>query len=157
MKQVFPMIPAGSGPIWFFLGIAVLLVVLISLFGYLAWASRHVKFEASSVGLEIKGDLYARRIPLVSLRLEDASVVDLTHDREHQLKWRTNGAGLPGYSAGWFKLRNGEKSLVFVTDPRRVLHIPTRDGYSLLLSTANPQSLLDALRRTASQANPASG
>ncbi len=48
--------------------------------------------------------------------LEEAKQVDLSGDSEYRLRTRTNGTGLPGYQAGWFKLQNGEKALVFVTD-----------------------------------------
>jgi hypothetical protein len=54
---------------------------------------------------------------------------------------------LPGYSAGWFRLRNGEKALAFVTDRQRVLYFPTWKGYSILLSVAEPDAMLAALRR----------
>ena len=29
---------------------------------------------------------------------------------------RTMGTGLPGYRAGWFRLRNGEKALLYLTE-----------------------------------------
>jgi hypothetical protein len=60
------------------------------------------------------------------------------------------GTGLPGYSAGWFSLRNGEKALLFVTDRSRVVRIPTRDGYSLMVSPRHPQAFMEALRAAAS-------
>jgi hypothetical protein len=53
---------------------------------------------------------------------------------------------MPGYQAGWFRLRNGEKALVFVGDPTRVVFIPVRDGYSLLVSVAEADPFLSALR-----------
>jgi hypothetical protein len=79
-------------------------------------------------------------------------VLDLSQDAPHQLKWRTNGAGLPGYSAGWFTLRDGEKSLAFVTDRHRVLYLPTREGYALMVSLLEPDRFLVALRRVSGQA-----
>ena len=53
--------------------------------------------------------------------------------------------GLPGYSEGWFRLVNGEKALLFVTDRSRVVYIPTKDGYSILLSTSKPEELLKSM------------
>jgi hypothetical protein len=58
---------------------------------------------------------------------------------------RTLGTGLPGYKAGWFRLGNGEKALVYLTDLERAVYVPTRAGYSLLLSPADPQAFLNAL------------
>jgi hypothetical protein len=43
-------------------------------------------------------------------------------------------------------LRNGEKALVFVTDPKSVAYVPTRAGYSILVSVAEPARLLEAVR-----------
>ena len=42
---------------------------------------------------------------------------------------RTNGIGLPHYLAGWFRLCNGTKALMFVTDRRNVVLIPTTLGF----------------------------
>ena len=153
MKESFPIIPASSGPTWLFIGLAVLMLALLALFGYFAYSSRNVKFEVSPEGLRVTGGLYGRQIPLPSLVLDGAKPVDMRRDREYRLKWRTNGAGLPGYSAGWFRLQNGEKALAFVTDNRRVLYLPTREGYSVLLSVADPDALLGALRKALSQAS----
>lgn len=59
------------------------------------------------------------------------------------------GTGLPGYRAGWFRLRNGEKALLYVTDGSRAVYIPTNRGYSLLLSSQNPERLVNRLREIA--------
>jgi len=149
MKETFPLIPASSGPTWFFLGLSVLLVGLVVLFGCFAYASRHTRCEVSPEGLRIAGGLYGRRIPLEALRPDAAKVTDLKKDPACGIKWRTNGIGLPGYNAGWFRLQNGEKALAFVTDQRRVLYLPTREAYSLLLSVENPEGLLAAVRAAA--------
>ncbi len=171
MREVFPIVPATSGPVITF-GIAALLLCsiillaasapvvvfgvvalvagsIILLLGSFAYASRLVKFEVSPEGLAIRGDLYGRRLPAASLLREAARLVDLTEDPNYRPVWRTNGAGLPGYGSGWFGLANGDKALIFVTDKRRVIYLPTRGGYALLLSVAEPEKFLEALRRTA--------
>ena len=49
-------------------------------------------------------------------------------------------------------IRDGKiGSLLFVTDPSRVVAIPTRDGYTLLLSVSDPGAFLQALRGGAPQ------
>ena len=63
-----------------------------------------------------------------------------------QPKWRRIGTALPGYQAGWFRLRNGEKALLYLTDRTRAVYIPTTAGYSLLLSPADPDAYLSRLR-----------
>lgn len=171
MKEVFPIVPASRGPAITF-GVAALLLgsiillaasapvivfgivalvtgSLLLLLGSFAYASRHVKFEVSPAGLAIRGDLYGRRLPAPSLLREKAGVVDLAESPDYRPVWRTNGAGLPGYGSGWFRLGNGDKALIFVTDKRRVVYLPTREGYSLLLSVQEPEKFLEALRQMA--------
>jgi len=73
---------------------------------------------------------------------KDVKVVDLTVTREYSPKIRTNGLALPGIKVGWFKLKNGEKALLFVTDMSHVVYIPSRKGYSVLLSVAYPAEFI---------------
>jgi hypothetical protein len=147
MKEVFPIIPATSGPITVFVIVAVLVVGLLVVMGLFAYASRQAKFEVSPAGLTIRGDIYGRHLPAAALVPAEAKAVDLSLNQDLRLKWRTNGAGFPGYSSGWFRLGNGEKALVFVTDRRRVVYLPTRTGYAVLLSVAEPEEFLRAWRR----------
>jgi len=146
VKQVFPIVPAGAGAPWTTAAIALLLVGLLFLFGYIFYSSRYSTFEVSAEGLRIRGDLYGRLVPRGVLRLEQARVLNLNTEREYALSWRTNGIGMPGYSSGWFRLKNGEKALAFLTTRDSVLYLPTSEGYSVLLSTPEPQALLAALQ-----------
>ena len=146
MKQVFPIIPAGAPAAGTLALMGVLLIALLALFAYTAYASRHVRFELSEDGLSIRGDLYGRFISRQDLVPEQAKAIDLTSEKPYALSWRTNGVGLPGYKAGWFKLKNGEKALAFVTDARRIVYIPTRLGYSVLLSVERPAEFVRALQ-----------
>ena len=145
MKNVFPIIPASSTSLWFLSLITLLMLGLVVLCGYLAFSSRHTRFEVSADGLRIIGTIYGRRIPAASILLDGVRSVDLTRDRDYQTTWRTNGAGLPGYKAGWFRLRNGEKALAFLTHRQRVVYIPTHDGYAVLLSVPEPHEFIQAL------------
>ena len=144
---VFPMIPAASRSLWFFAIISLILVGVLLLMVWLAWSMQHVRFTVSNEGLRLQGDLYGRLIPIKSLKLDEAVVTNLNTDKEHQPKWRTMGTALPGYAAGWFKLRNGEKALLFVTDKTRVARIPTTEGYTVMLSVNEPAALIDSLRQ----------
>ena len=152
MKQVFPIAATGGlGTTAVVLGTtAVVLLVVIPLM-LLAWylnsVPRAVRFEVTPEGLRIRGDLlYGRSISRSDLMLDQARSMDLSAEPEYKPKWRTNGTGLPGYQSGWFKLQNGQKALIFVGDSRRVVFIPVRSGYSLLLSVVEPERLLTALR-----------
>ena len=143
--QVFTIVAGNNGPFWMLAGLTVFLLVLVGLFAWLAYSSRNMRFEVSADGLRIAGGMYGRTISAVSLKVDQARILHLGRDREYQMRWRTNGAGLPGYAAGWFKLRNGEKSLCFVTDQSRVVYVPTTDGYSVMMSVANPENFKSAL------------
>ena len=99
------------------------------------------------VGLRLRGDLYGRTVPTASLQLDQARPVDLTRDRDLQPVSRSIGTALPGYRSGWFSLRNGQRALLYVTDPSRVALVPTRDRYVILLSVADPAAFIASLRR----------
>jgi len=149
MKEVFPIIPAGAGSVWFLVAIGLVLLAGAAFLGFLAFSCRNASVEVSSAGLNIRAALYGRDIPLPSLILDAARPVDLKADPGLKISWRTNGIGLPGYGAGWFKLTNGQKALAFVSDSHRVAYIPTSEGYVVLLSVEDPQALITSLRRWA--------
>jgi len=146
MKQVFPIVPASSGPLMVLIPLAILLLGLVAMSAWFVYSSRHAQFEISSEGLRITGALYGRFIPASELLVGGARTLDLKPDCPYRLRRRTNGVGLPGYQAGWFKLNNGERALAFITDSSRVVCVPTTQGYSVLLSVADPQAFLNALR-----------
>lgn len=146
MKQVFPIIPAAAAPWIVLIPLFVLLVGLVVLFAWFAYSTRHVRCEVSSDGLKVAGDIYGRMIPRQDLIPAQARALDLTQDTDYALARRTNGTALPGYRSGWFRLRNGEKALAFVTDTKSVAYVPTRAGYSVLVSVAEPGRFLEALR-----------
>ena len=127
-------------------GILLLLFALLLLFSYIAYSSRTVQFELSREGLRVRGGFYRRMIQTESLIVEKAKQIDLDELASYKPARRTNGIGLPGYAAGWFRLGNGEKALLYVTDLSNVVYVPTREGYSLLMSIAQPESFLRSMR-----------
>lgn len=146
MTETFRIVPASSAVLLVPAAVGLLLIGLTALFGYTVYSSRNARFTVSEEGLRIQGDLYGRAIPLSELRTGEARALDL--DREPQLrpKRRTNGVGLPGYLSGWFRLQNREKALLFVTDRKKVVYIPTTEGYAVLLSVPEPERFLAALK-----------
>ncbi len=58
---------------------------------------------------------------------------------------RSNGVGLANYQVGWFRLKNGQRALCFLTRRDSVLYLPTKKSFVLLLSTSEPEQLLAAL------------
>jgi len=140
------MIPATGKTMWLLFTLALFLLFLLGLFGHIAYSSRNVRFEISPEGLRIRGDIYGRMVPAVSLIAGESKRIDLQKESPYRPRLRTNGIGLPGYRSGWWKLRNGEKALLFVTDLSNVVYVPTRQGYCLLLSPERPEVFLQSLR-----------
>ena len=149
MVESFPMVPASAKALWFVGGLALLLAGFLGMLVYTGLSSRWVHFNVSSGGLEIVGDFWGRSVPAANLDLDAARAIDLDREPDLRPRRRTWGTGLPGYASGWFTLCNGQKALVYLTDPRQVVYVPTREGYSLLLSVNDPSRFLDSLRRTA--------
>ena len=147
MQQEFPIIPVPLSTAWPLLLGAVIMLLLAGFFVFLSYSVGRETFQLSAGGLSIGGSIYGRTIPAASLVPEQARPIDLTMDPGYSLRSRRNGTGLPGYHSGWFNTDNG-KALVFVTDKHRVAAIPTRDGYTVLLSVADPQEFVRVLKST---------
>ncbi len=146
MVEFFPIVPV-SGKAWaFFGGISLLFVALAALMLLFGWGIARGGFEISPAGLKLRGAVYGRMIPGAAIEVGGARRIDFRVEPDLRPRWRTNGIGLPGYLAGWVKLRNGEKALAFMSDRSRVVYIPTTEGYSLLLSVAEPDQFLSRLR-----------
>jgi hypothetical protein len=146
-SQVFPIIPAHANV--YLILVPILLIVLIggTVATWAAWASRHTTFEVSREGITIRGDMYGRFVPKDKMVLKSARAVDLSREQNLAPKWKTNGAGFPGYKSGWYRLKDDSKALVFITDPKSVVYVPTVDGSCLMVSVANPEQFLAALKQ----------
>ncbi len=142
MSKVFPIAPASTGALSV---VGIIMIPLILIMGLVAYSARNTRFEVNDEGLRIKGAIYGRFIPKESIIIEDSRIVNLNVERELKPIWRTNGIGLPGYNEGWFKLANGERALLFVTDRFNIVYVPTTEGYSVLLSTVYPEEFLESL------------
>jgi Bacterial PH domain len=142
----FELTPAPTLASWILLGIAGALLAATLLFAWFAWSASHLSVEVTRDALQLRVPLYGRTIPLSHLDLAHALVTDIDPASRVQPTLRTNGIGLPGYRVGWFKLANGAKALLAVTSERRVLYVPTTEGYALLLSLKRPERALAQLR-----------
>ena len=143
--DVFTIAPAGTRPLWMFVPIVLIVLGVIALLAVSIAGSRTSTFTVSSDGLRIRGDLYGRTIPLDQLQAHAARRVDLRTVTELRPTLRTWGTGLPGYQSGWFRLANGERALLYLTDRSKAVHIPTTQGYGLLLSPNDPDAFVSAL------------
>ena len=121
---------------------AVLLVVLA-----MAFWPRPVAIQVTSGELKISGSVYGRTLARADLVLDSARGVDLSREPALKPVRRSNGIGLPNYQVGWFRLRNGQRALCFLTRQDSVIYLPTSQNFVLLLSVSAPDQLLDALRK----------
>jgi hypothetical protein len=146
MVQVFPIPPASGRIVWFMATVMALLLGVMLLLGWVAWSTRHSRAEVTPEGLKLVGDLWGRTIPRETFRLDEARVVDLRNEPDLRPRSRTMGTGLGGFAAGWFRLANRQKALIYLTDRSRVAYLPTHDDYLVLVSSAEPERLIAALR-----------
>ncbi len=145
--QVFG-VPAGGGTGWLIFWLTVplaLLLIGLAVSSALLWP-RPLSVELTADTLAIRGSVYGRVVPRSELKLDEARVVDLEAEPALAPRLRTNGVGLPNYRVGWFRLRDWQRALCFLTESERVLYLPTTRNYALLLSLDDPSALLSALR-----------
>jgi hypothetical protein len=141
----FPMTRPPKGPLYAILGVVgVSLLVLAGFF--LSFVARTPEAEVDAQSLRITKSYYGETIPRAELKVADAKILDLGKDSAYAPSRRQNGMSIPWVQQGWFQLQNGERALVFITDPSKVLYLPTTKGYSLLISTPDPAALLSSLK-----------
>lgn len=150
MTSVYPIIPATGKTIWT-LGIIALLMILVFIFTLgiflkTLYISQYAQFEISPTGLQVKGDLTGKFFAKDKLQVDRAMIVNLRENTDLQPILRMAGTAVSGYKSGWYKLRDKEKALLYVTDDRNVVYLPTTQGYSLLLSVKNPQDFIHDLQ-----------
>lgn len=145
MEQVFPIVPASAKAVYFLAAICAFLIAISAMMGFIAWSVRHSEVTVRGDSIRLFGDLWGRSIPRHQLDLDHARIVDLREEPGLSPRSRRMGTGMPGYASGWFRLANGEKALVYLTAWERVAYVPTREGYSLLLSVERPEQFLSAL------------
>lgn len=147
MTQTFTIMPADVRWLWFIAIVpAIAMLITIVVLGKAIAGARNARFELSAEGLLLEGDFYGRLISASQLRIGEARRVELGSEPDLTPVRRTLGTGLRGYQAGWFRLRNGEKALLYLTDRTRAVYVPTTEGYSVLLSPSEPDAFLAALR-----------
>jgi len=114
--------------------------------GAIGWSMYRRKIRIVDKALVI-GVLGWKKVPMSELQLDAAVVLDLGQHPELQPTFKLAGTSMPGYRSGWFRLRDKRTAYLLLTDWRRVLVLPKRDGKVILLSPQRPDALLDALRR----------
>jgi hypothetical protein len=126
--------------------VALFVIAMASIGCAIGLKRRRVQLDGQA--LQVVAGLFSYRVAVDGIDTERARVVDLDERTELRPAIKTFGMSLPGYHAGHFRLRQKlGKAFCLVTDRRRVLWLPLRDGkQQLLLSLEHPQALLDVLR-----------
>jgi Bacterial PH domain len=143
MNEVFEI--ASSNARWGIVALG-LIPTLIGL-GLIASGLTVPRLEITDTGLRLSGEFYGRFIPASELNLEQSRLVDITREPNLMPTIRTFGTGLPGYSTGWFRLRNGTKALLYLTNHKQAVYVPTTAGYSVLVSPKDPAGFLAQLQK----------
>lgn len=150
MTETFALIPVVSRNHMFnglvFIPIVFLVVGAVALLGVTLFTIPHIKFIVSEQDLKITYPFYGRSFRFQELKIEEARLVNISKEPEFKPVWRLNGVGLPGFGGGWFKLKNKKKALLFLSDQRHAVYLPTTRGYVLLMSPQEPRQFLTRLK-----------
>ena len=110
-----------------------------------------LRFEGGKIVLRA-ARFYEHERPLADFDLARARIGRYADLPEAQLGLRRNGIGLPGYAAGRFSGPDDTPIFALLTDRSRVVFLPARRGPALLVSVAEPEAFLAALRGRSEQA-----
>jgi hypothetical protein len=138
----------GSSMVGFWIGISGLILItgVALIFIFFSYSARNSKVILSENGLAIKTFLYGKTLAKGDFIHNNTVKVDLRNQHSFVPVIRTNGIGLPGYQAGWFRLANKERALLVVTDRSQVVYLPTNIGYSVLLSVIKPEEFITSTK-----------
>jgi hypothetical protein len=125
--------------------VLIIVFVLVGAFTGIIYLSKKPSVDISNGFLTIKSLFYGKRISIEKINVNGIKQLNLNNDRDYNIKFRTNGIGMPNYYVGWMRLNNGNKALVYLTDKTNVVLIPTND-YDVLISTDDFTGITAALR-----------
>ncbi len=157
-ERAYHIVPATWKGLLVILALVLFFTLLVTgLISYAIYSARRARFVIGERGLRIERTLYGRLIPWESILVGGVRWVNLNLEEGLRPAIKTNGVDLPGFKAGWFRLVDGQKALVFLTDYSHVVYVPTKEGYVVLLSVGDPLAFVRDLRRAWSDQLPSSG
>ena len=104
------------------------------------------RVEISQDRLQIHSLLYGHDVPL---RLLNFSAVKVLEGSDIHIHARLSGTSGSGPRMGWYKINDGEKALLIITDVTersQIAYLPTQKDYSILLTLDRPHEFLASLR-----------
>jgi hypothetical protein len=122
----------------------IITIILIAVLIILVLPVCLLKIEVSSEEVVVKAP------PMYSFSakrgdVEEVYVADLNSRSDLKPSLRTWGHGLPGYSLGWFKLKNGAKAFCAVSSDIAVV-FKLRSGEYLLVTPSNITGFISTLQ-----------
>ena len=109
------------------------------------FSSKNPNAVLGTDGLKVKASFINKTWPLAALQRDSIRMLNLDENDGLKPRWRILGVSLPGLNSGLFKLRNGEKAHIYITQKQKVVYIPTQKG-SILLSLEKPREFIDTLQ-----------
>ena len=107
--------------------------------------SNYARYEITANSLRLYG-LYGKNIKRELIIKESIKIINLDEKSDYIPILRTNGIGFPGYSEGWFRLKNREKALVLIRGKtKKAIYIQTRKNFSIILGSENPEVLVKSI------------
>jgi hypothetical protein len=115
-------------------------ILLVAVWIVVGMARSSLSFDGNL--LEIRGGMYKQTVQLNMMDKSSLRVHD--HNEDPGFTVRTNGVGLPGFQAGWFRDRQGAK--VFVAyGGGPWLQFQTKEGLRYVVGVKNPEKLRSIL------------
>lgn len=134
--------------LFFGVSVTVLLIpiLLIASFLYFWVGLTNSKLEVNDSALAFRTVFYSKTIDIDDIFLDKVRMLD-GKDEKNIPSFRTNGISFSGINWGWFKLKNGRRALVFVTDKEDSILIPTNLNFDVIISTSEPEKLINTIAK----------
>jgi uncharacterized protein YneF (UPF0154 family) len=136
--------PKGNVYITPIILIIVLLVVIGLMIGII-FTIKNTNISIKDREIRINSFIYGRKISIEDVLVNEVQTINLKQNDEYNISVRTNGIGLPNFSSGWMKLKNGKKALVYLTNRENVLLIPTKN-FEVLFSMERTNEFIDKIK-----------
>ncbi len=122
-----------------------LALLALALSAAFCWQATAIRIKATPDELTVGGGLYQVSLPMNQIETQNIRV-RAKEDQNYFVGLRINGIGMPGLSLGWHRTTGNAKAFVAITRRDRVVIIPTRAGYDILVSPSDPDTFVTEMR-----------
>lgn len=119
---------------------------VLSMIGYMYYGARKMVFAIQGDQFVIDAPVYGRTLPRASLKLDQGRVGTLGEGADLRPVRRTGGMALGQVKLGRFRMEDGSDTFMYIHTGGKCLVIPTTEGYTLIMETAQPDQLLASLK-----------